>query len=50
MNKVTITMLYDVLVYITNHYSDMPLDFRVRFSESACGILRQNLFDNLDNK
>lgn len=49
MNKVTIKMLYDVLVYLTNHYSEMPAGFRLRFSENACGILRQSLFDSLDN-
>lgn len=40
--------LYDLLVYLTTNYSSMPSDFQVRFSESACVVLRQSLFNALD--
>lgn len=40
--------LYDLLVYLTTNYSLMPSDFQSRFSETACVVLRQSLFNSID--
>lgn len=43
--------LYDMLVYLTCNYSSMPEDFKSRFSETNCVVLRQSLFTRLyDNE
>lgn len=48
MKEELITGLYDLVVYITYNYSSMPHEFRMRFSETYCIILRQGLFNSLN--
>ena len=42
---VMIKFLYDLLVWITSHYSEMPDDFKCSFSEERCINARQIAFD-----
>lgn len=49
MKNDLIVSLYDLLVYLTCNYSNMPVEFRSRFSETFCGELRQGLFNAIDN-
>ena len=49
MNESLISALYDLLVYVTNNYSQMPVDFKARFSEGRCVWMRKDLFDYLNS-
>lgn len=49
MNESLISALYDLLVYVTNNYSQMPDEFKSRFSEGRCVWMRKDLFDNLNS-
>lgn len=50
MKSDVIVGLYDLLVYLTTNYSRMPMEFQNRFSETCCVLLRQDLFNALDNE
>lgn len=39
--------LYDLMTWITCHYSEMPTSFQSRFSETSCGEIRRGLFNAL---
>lgn len=43
----TLNLLYDILVFLTNHYSEMPTEFTSRFSETECNKVRQKVFNFL---
>lgn len=47
MKKDVVSSLYDLLVYLTTNYSDMPISFKNRFSETFCTTIRQILFNSL---
>ena len=49
MNESLISALYDLLVYVTNNYSQMHEEFKARFSEGRCVWMRKDLFDNLNS-
>lgn len=40
-----IKFLYDLVIYLTTHYSELPEDFRSRFPESQLINFRQVVFD-----
>lgn len=45
MKKFIVSKLYDLLVYLTCNYSDMPDEFKKRFPEVDCTGMRQDLFN-----
>lgn len=47
MKKIMLSGLYDLLVFLTTHYSEMPVDFQSSFSETRLVSLRQDLFNTL---
>ena len=49
MDKTFITGLYDIMVFLTFYYDEMPQKFKSRFSEEFCTELRRTLFNNLSN-
>ena len=47
MKKIMLSGLYDLLVFLTTHYSEMPVDFQSSFSETRLVQIRQDLFNAL---
>ena len=45
-----IKFMYDLMVWITSHYSEMPESFRELFSEERCINARQICFDVYDGE
>ena len=45
-----IKFLYDLMVWITSHYSDMPAAFQKEFPEERCINARQICFDVYDGE
>ena len=45
MKKFIVSKLYDLLVYLTCNYSEMPDEFKERFPEMDCIGMRQDLFN-----
>ena len=43
-----IKFMYDLMVFITTNYSEMPDKFKERFSETDCVNARQIVFDVYD--
>lgn len=50
MNKSNITGLYDIMVYLTFYYDELPEKFKSRFSKAFCLELRRDLFNNLSDE
>ena len=47
MKHFVVSKLYDLLVYLTCNYSQMPNEFKARFPEADCVRMRQDLFNVL---
>ena len=47
MKQFVLTGLYDLLVFLTTRYSEMPVDFQSTFSETRLVQIRQDLFNTL---
>ena len=45
-----IKFLYDLLVWLTSHYSEMPDEFKNSFPEERCINARQIAFDVYDGE
>ena len=50
MKDFVISKLYDLLVYLTCNYSQMPQEFKDRFPEVDCIRMRQDLFNVISAK
>lgn len=50
MDKSNLTGLYDIMVYLTFYYDDMPEKFKSRFPKAFCLELRKDLFNNFSNE
>lgn len=49
MKKEIVSVLYDLLVFLTCNYSRMPDEFKSRFPEGSCVQMRQALFSIIFN-
>ena len=47
MKHSVVFKLYDLLVYLTCNYSQMPQEFKDRFPEADCVRMRQDLYNSL---